>query len=86
MAEKSKKGEFPRDEEGKLVCSTLPGQDKKACQELSKKEMIDEFPRNDKGLLECSNLSGDDRVLCQRQKASEAVRKSVGLKTEGDTD
>jgi len=84
MAEKEKGKGFPRDEDGGLVCEGLAGQDYRACVELKKKERIDLMPRKDDGSLDCGQLSGDDKVACNRQKTSESVRKSMGMKTEGD--
>lgn len=80
MDDKKKPSGFQRDEKGKLKCETLAGQDRRACEELKKKEMLDELPRDEKGDLNCQGASGDKKVTCQRQKASEYVQKSVGMK------
>jgi len=84
MADVKAKKEFERDDNGVLICDGLAGQDYRACEELKKKEQIDEMPRDDSGNLDCDSGLARDKSLCVRQKASEAVRKSVGMKTEGD--
>ena len=84
MAEKTKSKELPRDEDGNLVCGNLAGQDYRACEELKKKERIDDMPRNEGGSLDCGKLAGDEKITCNRQKTSESVKKSMGMRTEGD--
>lgn len=80
MEDKKKSSDLPRDEKGKLKCDTLAGQNRRACEELKKKEQLDEMPRDEKGDLNCQPLSGDKKVICTRQKASDYVQKSVGMK------
>ncbi len=80
MEEKKKSSDLPRDEKGKLKCDALAGQNRRACEELKKKEQLDEMPRDEKGDLKCGDLAGDKKVICTRNKASEYVQKSVGMK------
>ena len=80
MDKKKGEGGFERDGKNNLVCDNLAGQDFKACNELRKKEIGDDLPRDADGKLVCENLDGDAKSICMRQKASEAAKKSIGMK------
>lgn len=83
--EKKKNDEaFDRDGDGNLKCDGLVGQDVRACNEMKKKEMVDDLPRDASGKLLCENLNGEEKGICVREKAGEAARKSIGIKTDGD--
>lgn len=84
MEKKEEKKGFERDGGGNLDCDGLAGQDFRACTEMKKKEILDDLPRDSSGVLVCENLSGEEKSVCQRQKASEAAKRSIGMKTESD--